>query len=68
MVIQELPPSASTAVLVGHNHGLEDTLTLLTGLAEPLKTSAIAVITTPLSWKHSRPRTWTVTTLATPRG
>ncbi|MBA2471978.1 MAG: histidine phosphatase family protein [Pseudonocardiales bacterium] len=68
VVIQELPPSASTAVLVGHNPGLEDTLTLLTGLAEPLKTSAIAVITTPLSWKHSRPRTWTVTTLATPRG
>lgn len=68
VVIQELPPSASAAVLVGHNPGLEDILTLLTGLAEPLKTSAIAVITTPLSWERSLPRTWTVATLATPRG
>jgi phosphohistidine phosphatase len=68
VVIQELPPSASTAVLVGHNPGLEDILTLLTGLAEPLKTSAIAVITTPASWERSGPRTWTVATLATPRG
>jgi phosphohistidine phosphatase len=67
-VIQELPPSASTAVLVGHNPGLEDILTLLTGLAEPLKTSAIAVITTALSWEQARPRSWTVATLATPRG
>ncbi|MGH3600324.1 MAG: SixA phosphatase family protein, partial [Pseudonocardiaceae bacterium] len=67
-VIQELPRSASTAVLVGHNPGLEDILTLLTGLAEPLKTSAIAVITTALSWEVARPRSWTVERLATPRG
>ncbi|HEX4101181.1 MAG: histidine phosphatase family protein [Pseudonocardiaceae bacterium] len=67
-VIQELPRSASTAVLVGHNPGLEEILTLLTGLAEPLKTSAIAVITTALDWEQSRPRSWTVETVATPRG
>lgn len=67
-VIQELPPSATTAVLVGHNPGLEDVLTLLTGLAEPLKTSAVAVITTALSWEQARPRSWTIATLATPRG
>ncbi|MDQ2882434.1 MAG: histidine phosphatase family protein [Actinomycetota bacterium] len=67
-VIQELPRSASTAVLVGHNPGLEDILTLLTGLAEPLKTSAVAVITTVLSWELAHPRSWTVATLATPRG
>ena len=67
-VVQELPRSASTAVLVGHNPGLEDILTLLTGLTEPLKTSAIAVITTALSWDRARPRSWTVEMLATPRG
>jgi phosphohistidine phosphatase len=67
-VIQELPRSTSTAVLVGHNPGLEDILTLLTGLAEPLKTSAIAVITTSLDWEQSRPRSWIVETVATPRG
>ncbi|HEX5345690.1 MAG TPA: histidine phosphatase family protein [Pseudonocardiaceae bacterium] len=67
-VIQELPRSASTAVLVGHNPGLEDFLTLLTGVDEVLKTSAIAVTTTPLSWEQSRPGSWTMAALATPRG
>jgi phosphohistidine phosphatase len=67
-VTQELPHGASTAVLVGHNPGLEDFLTLLTGVAEVLKTSAIAVITTPLSWEQSRPSSCTVAALATPRG
>jgi len=67
-VAQELPTSASTAVLVGHNPGLENFLTLLTGGAEVLKTSAIAVITTPLRWEQSRPGSWTLEALATPRG
>ncbi|MFN2479486.1 MAG: histidine phosphatase family protein [Pseudonocardiaceae bacterium] len=67
-ITQELPRSASTAVLVGHNPGLEDFLTLLTGVAEVLKTSAIAVITTPFSWDQSRPRSGTVKVRATPRG
>ena len=67
-VIQELPGGASTVVLVGHNPGLEDILTLLTGLAEPLKTSAIAVITTAWGWDRARSRSWTVKMLATPRG
>lgn len=67
-VIQQLSRSASTAVLVGHNPGLEDILARLTGLTEPLKTSALAVISTPLSWERSGPGSWTVETLATPRG
>jgi len=67
-VTQELPRGASTAVLVGHNPGLEDFLTLLTGVDEVLKTSAIAVTTTPLSWEQSRPGSWTMAALATPRG
>jgi phosphohistidine phosphatase len=67
-ITQELPRGASTAGLVGHNPGLEDFLTLLTGVTEVLKTSAIAVITTPLSWEQSRPGSWTVAALATPRG
>jgi phosphohistidine phosphatase len=47
---------------------LEDILTLLTGLAEPLKTSAVAVITTAWGWDRARSRSWTVKMLATPRG
>jgi len=66
-VTQQLPPTASTAVLVGHNPGLEDFLTLLTGAAEPLKTSAIAVITTPDSWAQIHPGSGDLAALATPR-
>jgi phosphohistidine phosphatase len=67
-VAQELAPQVLTAALVGHNPGLEDFLTLLTGAVEPLKTSAVAVITAPASWETTQGEPWTLTTLATPRG
>jgi phosphohistidine phosphatase len=68
MITQGLPHAASVAVLVGHNPGLEDFLTLLTGAAEPLKTSAIAVITTPGGWAPVNSGSWRLAALATPRG
>ncbi|MGH3771955.1 MAG: SixA phosphatase family protein [Pseudonocardiaceae bacterium] len=64
----KLPSTTSTAVLVGHNPGLEDFLTLLTGAHEPLKTSGIAVITTPGNWEENCPGSCTLEALATPRG
>jgi len=67
-VTQELAQEASTAMLVGHNPGLEDFLTLLTGAVEPLKTSSLAVITTPGSWAATGPHSATLATVATPRG
>lgn len=67
-VVQELPEQASTAALVGHNPALEDLLALLTGAQEPLKTSAIAVITTPVAWEAAGPDSGTLEMLATPRG
>ncbi len=67
-IIQEFPLTVSTAVLVGHNPGLEDFLMLLTGVTEPLKTSTIAVMTTPERWEEARPGTCRVKTLLTPRG
>lgn len=67
-VIRELSPKTSTAVLVGHNPGLEDFLELLTGTVEVLKTSAIAVMATPATWADAKGRSWTLKTLATPRG
>jgi phosphohistidine phosphatase len=67
-VTRELPPEVSTALLVGHNPGLEEFLALLTGARHPLKTATIAVITTPASWAHSQPGAWTLSKLATPRG
>ncbi|MBV9012660.1 MAG: histidine phosphatase family protein [Pseudonocardiales bacterium] len=68
MAIKKLPDQASTALLVGHNPGLENFLTLLTGVAEPLKTSAIAIMTTSGSWERSHPGSWSLEKLATPRG
>jgi phosphohistidine phosphatase len=65
---KKLPDQASTALLVGHNPGLENFLALLTGVVEPLKTSAIAIMTTPGSWEQSRPGSWSLRKLATPRG
>jgi phosphohistidine phosphatase len=67
-VIQELPPNVSTVVLVAHNPGLEDFLTLLTRAVEPLKTSAIAVITTPASWDQVYAGSGTLETLMIARG
>ena len=67
-ITQELPRGASIAGLVGHNPALEDLLALLTGAQEPLKTSAIAVITTPVAWEAAGPDSGTLEMLATPRG
>jgi phosphohistidine phosphatase len=65
---QELPRKASAVVLVGHNPGLENFLTLLTSAAERLKTAAIAVITTPVSWEQARGGPWTLKTLVNVKG
>lgn len=68
MITQELPAQTATAALVGHNPGLEDFLSLLTGTLKPLKTSAIAVITASVSWETTNPKSWTLEKLITPRG
>lgn len=67
-VSQELPPEASTVLLVGHNPGLEEFLTLLTGAVQIFKTSTIAVLTTPSDWAAATPGPWTLEAVATPRG
>ncbi|MGH3912848.1 MAG: SixA phosphatase family protein [Pseudonocardiaceae bacterium] len=68
LLARELPNEASTVALVAHNPSLEDFLQLLTGAVELLKTSAIAVMTTPASWAQARPGSWELDALATPRG
>jgi phosphohistidine phosphatase len=49
-VVEELSDDLDTVVLVGHNPGLEDLVSLLTGEWAPMPTSALAVITIPGSW------------------
>lgn len=67
-IIRELPHTTSTVALVGHNPDLEDFLELLTGAVEILKTSTIAVMSTPGTWTEAQARSWTLETVATPRG
>jgi phosphohistidine phosphatase len=50
-VVEDLPDDAGTAVLIGHNPGLQDLVELLSGEPRELKTSAIAV----LSWSGGWP-------------
>ena len=52
-VVRELPDSVETAILVGHNPGLEDLVMLLTGEQAEMTTSALAVITVPGSWSSA---------------
>jgi phosphohistidine phosphatase len=49
-VVRELPDDIETVVLVGHNPGIDDLASLLTGESVPMPTSALAVITLPGSW------------------
>jgi phosphohistidine phosphatase len=49
-VARDLVDDIDTAVLVGHNPGLEELVTLLTGERAPMPTSALAVITLSGSW------------------
>ena len=49
-LVQELPDEIETVVLVGHNPGIEDLASLLTGESPPMPTSALAVITWTGTW------------------
>jgi phosphohistidine phosphatase len=65
-VIDELPDEAGTVVLVGHNPSLTNLVTLLSGEAHELKTSAVAVLSWTGSWPdvHARPARLDATALA----
>jgi len=52
-VVRELPDHVGTVVLVGHNPGLEDLASRLTGEWAQMPTSALAVITVPSSWSSA---------------
>lgn len=41
-VIRQLPPEADSALLVGHNPGIESVIGYLTGETEPMPTAALA--------------------------
>jgi len=49
-LVRELPDDVNTVVLVGHNPGIEDLVSTLTGQRVPMPTSSLAVIALPGSW------------------
>jgi phosphohistidine phosphatase len=49
-VLRELDEDESTAILVGHNPGLEDLASTLTGRSVPMPTSALAVMNLDGPW------------------
>jgi phosphohistidine phosphatase len=52
-VVREVPAHVATVVLVGHNPGIEDLATSLTGHLVPMPTSALAVIDLPGPWSDA---------------
>lgn len=54
-VVRELPEDAMRVVLVGHNPGLEELVEMLTAVAAPLPTSAIAVVEVSGPWSSVAP-------------
>ena len=49
-IVRALPDDATTVVLVGHNPGIEDLASTLTGQWVSMPTSALAVIEYPREW------------------
>ena len=66
--VRELPDSAATALLIGHNPDLEDLVTLLTGQDVVLKTSSVAVTAWPGRWSDAAAGTAELRHHETPRG
>lgn len=63
-----LPTMAGVVVLVGHNPGMSQLVTLLSGQSHELKTSAIAVLAWPGDWQDVDRGDAELTAMAKPRG
>ncbi|MFR9731750.1 SixA phosphatase family protein [Saccharopolyspora sp. MS10] len=66
-VLNEVPDEAGTALLVGHNPGLEDLVAVLTGAPHQLRTAEIAVLSGTGSWSQVEPGWASLRDTATPR-
>ncbi|MDA3644442.1 histidine phosphatase family protein [Saccharopolyspora indica] len=67
-VVHEIPTTVMTAAVIGHNPGLEDLVSLLTGEPVVLKTAAIAVLRTQSPWSAIGESCATAAEFAKPRG
>lgn len=67
-VVRELPGQVNTVLLVGHNPGLEDFVTMLSGEQCTLKTASIAVLGGSGDWIDVAPGWASLERTAKPRG
>jgi phosphohistidine phosphatase len=67
-VVAELPESARTVLLVGHDPGVSDVVHVLTGKDFEFKTSSVAVMRGPDSWAAFAAGPATLALSETPRG
>lgn len=67
-VVRELPPSAATVLVIGHNPGLSELVHVLGGTPVELKTSAVAVLRGDVEWADVEPGSFPFVACETPRG
>ena len=67
-VVRKLPDAAGTALLVGHNPGVEELVALLSGRPLDMKTSSVAVLAWTGGWADAGVSATLLRHHATPRG
>lgn len=67
-VVSEIDDAKQTAILIGHNPGLEELLALLTGEARQMPTCALAkIVFDASSWKDVKANDGTLESFVTPK-
>jgi phosphohistidine phosphatase len=67
-VVHDLPDTAPTALLIGHNPGMEDLVELLSGEDPGMSTAAVAVLTWTGAWSDAAAHVAQLHDHTTPRG
>lgn len=67
-VVRELHPDAATALLIGHNPGLQELVALLSRQELDMKTSSVAVLKWKGRWTDAAPEIAHLRQHMTPRG
>jgi phosphohistidine phosphatase len=67
-VVHDVPTTAGTVLLIGHNPGLEELVNLLTDVRCELRTSSLAVVTAAGGWADAGPGWGRLAESDTPRG
>lgn len=67
-VVHDLPDTAASALLIGHNPGMEELVELLSGAEQGMSTAALAVLVWEGGWADAAPLVAQLREHAAPRG